>query len=97
MRTNEATQTVFERVDSSQLVIDNNYAASNPQVNCKLFRTRREELVKFMRTLTVADWNKISIVGGPLGAVTLEFQAGFIAIHDGYHTGQIAQWILKRS
>jgi uncharacterized damage-inducible protein DinB len=93
VRTRQTDRTEFERFDTSQKVMDNNYAASNPKERCAVYRSRREELASILKSFAGEDWGKVAVNPLPLGEITLEDQANFVVVHDGYHTGQIAQWI----
>lgn len=48
--------------------------------------------VPFLGGLDEDEWQRIGQMGkhGPL---TLEEQVALVVIHDGYHTGQVAQWL----
>jgi len=91
VRTREVNKTSFVRLDPGQIAIDNDYAHSDPAQSLRLFRTRRKDLVDLLSTFSDDDWQKECIL--PVGTWPLEFQAAYLAIHDGYHTGQIAQWL----
>jgi uncharacterized damage-inducible protein DinB len=94
-RTQQTDGTVFERVDSSKLVIENNYAESDPVAKLAEFRAGRQKILQLITPFVENDWNKKSILPAPYGTQPLSFTAMFICVHDGYHTGQIAQWLAK--
>ena len=78
-------------VDPAGLAVQNDYAHTDPAESLARFRERREALAAFLSDLSVDDWRRPGqMAGQPL---TLEEQAAFVCVHDGYHTGQAAQWL----
>jgi uncharacterized damage-inducible protein DinB len=92
-RTRDANLTSFDKFDSAQKVIDNNYAESNPIESLAKFRTERLKLTELIKTFSEDEWANQMVLPPPKGTLNIEAQAMFIAVHDGYHTGQAAQWI----
>ena len=79
--------------DRDRLAVENDYAHSDSTLTRRLFRQRRTVLVDYLRGLPAEEWQKIGVWAGPTsGPLTLEEQAVFVVIHDGYHTQQAAQW-----
>ena len=63
-----------------------------PAENLASFRGSRRQLVEALESLAETDWER-SADWELLGPVTLEQQAVFVCVHDGYHVGQVAQWL----
>ena len=91
-QTRDIAGPIIRMVDPGQLALDNDYASSDPLLHRKLFRERRTAFAGVLRSLQDDDWLKVAQMGN-LGPLTLEEQAAFIAVHDGYHMGQVAQWL----
>jgi uncharacterized damage-inducible protein DinB len=93
IRTRDVRGVVFERGDPSKLAVENDYEHSDPLANLKLFRERRAKIVNLVNSCNDADWLLTSTLPAPIGLVSLEYHACFVPIHDGYHTGQVTQWL----
>jgi uncharacterized damage-inducible protein DinB len=91
-RTRDEDTPVLQPRDPGKLAIDNNYAASDPIANLARIRDRRHAIVALLRDLPETSWQRTARWGDS-GVLTLEEQAAFIVVHDGYHTSQIAQWL----
>lgn len=78
-------------MDPAALAAANDYAHANPADSLVRFRERRATLVAFLGGLGGDDWQRPGQMRGQ--PLTLEEQAAFVCIHDGYHTGQVAQWL----
>ena len=90
-RTRSEASPVLTPVDPSALAAEHDYAHSDPGASLARFRERRAALGVFLDGLGADDWQRPGQMGGrPL---TLEEQAAFVVIHDGYHTGQVARWL----
>ena len=79
-------------VDPGALATEHDYAHSDTAVSLAQFQERRIALVNFLVGLAEEDWQRVGQMGDR-GPLTLEEQAAFVVIHDGYHTGQVAQWL----
>lgn len=92
-RTREEEQPELPPVDRDRLAVDHDYAHSDAAQSRAAFRRQRTELVEYLRDLRPEDWQRVGHWAGPGGGpLTLEEQAAFVVIHDGYHTQQVAQW-----
>ena len=90
-RTRAEASPVLTPVDPAALAAENDYVHTNPAESLARFRERRDALVAFLNDLSQDDWQRPGqMAGQPL---TLEEQAAFVCVHDGYHTGQVAQWL----
>lgn len=90
-RTRGEANPLLVRVDPAVLADENDYAHSDALMSLARFRERRAALVDFLSGLAEDEWQRVGqMAGEPL---TLEEQAAFVVIHDGYHTGQVAQWL----
>ena len=90
-RTRETNRSEFVRLDPDKLALDNDYAHSDPLQKLAKFRAGRKVIMDLLASFSDADWQKECVL--PVGVWTLEFQAAYLSIHDGYHTGQAAQWL----
>jgi len=80
--------------DESELAIANDYAHADPDIARALIFQRRSEIVKLLRALGPGDWARTA--NHPLlGSVVLRDQATYVALHDAYHTQQIARWLMS--
>lgn len=85
---------MFAPVDPAALAAEHDYAHSDATTSLASFRERRAALVGFLGGMGEDDWQRMGqMAGRPL---TLEEQAAFVTIHDGYHTGQVAQRLAAR-
>ena len=90
-RTCAEDQPILPNLDEGELAAQHNYAASDVNEQCRLFRERRARLVDFLRARTVEDWERTA--NRPeIGIVTLEALALLIPLHDTYHLAQITKW-----
>ena len=97
-RTREEDRPELMSVDRERLAVDSDYAHSDTAVSRTAFRQRRAALVEYLKGLSPEDWQRVGYWAGPSGGpLTLEEQAGFVGIHDGYHLQQAAQWVALRS
>jgi uncharacterized damage-inducible protein DinB len=78
--------------DEGQLAIDHDYAHADVAAKQHLFREGRARLVRFLRDLAPAEWDRTAqhTLWGP---VTLGSLVALILGHDGYHLRQIAEWL----
>ncbi len=90
-RTRDENEPFLPDFDEGRLVIENNYAGSNIEEQLQLFRERRASVVDFARELSVEQWAR-KCEHERAGLLTLEALATLIALHDAYHSRQIAQW-----
>ena len=82
--------------DRDQLAIDHHYAHSDPTLSRAQLAERRTQLVAYLKNLSSEDWQRIGHWTGPSGGpLTLEEQAAFVVIHDGYHLQQVVRWMRK--
>jgi len=84
-------------IDLAQLEVDFQYSSCDP-LQCRTkFREHREVLVKLLTDLEEDHWQHFAYwtrAGAAQPArVTIDEQASLIAMHDGYHTAQVAQWL----
>lgn len=93
-RTRDEDNPLLTPHDAGKLAVDNNYAAIDPAVSLKAIHDRRTALVAILQGIPDEQWQRTA-QWGTAGTLTLEEQAAFIVIHDGYHTSQIAQWLRK--
>jgi uncharacterized damage-inducible protein DinB len=93
VRTKQNDGEYFERPDSGQMAIDRNYGSSNPEHNLTTFRSDRQKLIEFLSKLIEEEWTKVSVMDHPMSPWTIQDQVIFLAVHDGYHAGQTAQWL----
>ncbi len=94
-QTRDEDSPTFAPSNPGQLAIDSNYAASDVAQSLARLRDHREAFVKYLRGLSVDDWQRSGTVSvaGDTGLVTAEELAAFVLVHDGYHTRQIAEWL----
>lgn len=92
-QTRDEDQPALRPADKDQLALDHDYAHSDLARSRALLRGRRMALVELLSGLADADWQRIGHLPTPNGPLTLETQAAFVIIHDGYHTAQVAQWL----
>lgn len=92
-QTRDEEQPALRPVDKDQLALDHDYAHSDPAQSRAQLREGRIALVEFVSGLADEDWQRIGHLPAPNGPLTLETQAAFVIIHDGYHTAQVAQWL----
>jgi hypothetical protein len=84
-------QPILEDLDEGQLVIDHNYAATDPLEQCRLFGVRRAETVSYLQTRAPQDWKRTG--NRPeIGLISLEALVTLLPLHDIYHLQQIAAW-----
>jgi hypothetical protein len=81
-------------VDEEKTASDNDYAHSDPHGSMEWLRGGRQKLVQQFQALTDDEWTRPGLREG-VGSVNVEVHAAFIAAHDGYHTRQIAQWLMQ--
>lgn len=79
-------------IDEGQMVIDHDYATQDPHHNIDRFVEGRERLVKYVRTLPVDAWDRRA-KSGFVGDLSLADLLELIVVHDGYHAGQIVEWL----
>ncbi len=85
---------VLTPADPAVLAAKNDYAHSDANVSLTRFRERRTVLLKALRSLAEDEWQWVRLMSDrPLMLVE---QAAFVGIHDGYHIGQVAQWLAAR-
>jgi hypothetical protein len=82
---------LLEGYDEWSWVTEHNYAATDPIEQSHLFRERRAEIIKFLRTRHLDDWSR-SGLRPEIGMITLEGIALLIPMHDTYHLHEIAAW-----
>ena len=84
-------------IDMAQLEIDLQFSTSDHLASRTKLRELRVVLVKLLTDLEEDHWQHSAYWPRAAGAqparVTIDEQASLIAIHDGYHTAQIAQWL----
>lgn len=91
-RTRDENQPSLPDVDEGGLVIEHDYAHSDPHESLARFRKGRVTLVAFLRSLQASDWERTGLREG-VGPVTLVAHMVWTLGHDGYHTQQVAQWL----
>ncbi len=78
-------------------LLEAGYTSPNldPAAFLATFRAARAELVALLQSVDASEWRYVGrwARAGVVTPITLEEQAMFFAIHDGYHTTQIAQWL----
>jgi uncharacterized damage-inducible protein DinB len=80
--------------DESVLEMAGDYAHSDPDVSRGLIFARRSEIVKVLRGLGDNDWER-PCRHTKFGPMTLRELATYIVLHDGYHTQQVARWLMS--
>lgn len=97
-RTCEEDRPDLAHADRDRLALDNDYAHSDVSLSCAVFRQRRASLIEYLGSLAPEDWQRVGHWAGPSGGpLTLEEQATFVVIHDGYHAQQVAWWVALQS
>lgn len=91
LQTRDEENATLQGYDEGQWALDHDYAHSDWRAQSRRFRKGREELVALLRSLTPDEWER-SAHHTEAGPITTEQQAVLIAVHDGYHLQQIAQW-----
>jgi uncharacterized damage-inducible protein DinB len=77
--------------DEEQMVIDNDYAHQDANVQLARFRTGREAIVAFLLAREDTDWNRIGVREG-VGEMTLLMLSAMVLGHDLYHLKQIQDY-----
>ena len=95
-QTRDEDKPALRPADKDQMALDHDYAHSDPARNRALLRERRIALVELLSGLRDEDWQRAGHLSPSGELVTLEAQAAFVIIHDGYHTAQVAQWLAGR-
>jgi len=90
MRTANEDQPRIDGIDEGLRALDRNYAAADIAEQTRLYRSRRETTVDFLRNLAPDAWQR-ACFRSEYGPVTLEAQAVMLTLHD-YHLLQIQQW-----
>ena len=86
-------------IDLAQLEAEFQYGSSDPLASRTKLRERRSMLVKLLTDLDEdhwqhsAYWPRAGVAVANPSRVTIDEQAALVAIHDGYHTAQVAQWL----
>jgi len=93
-RTRDENEPVLEDIDEGQIAIEHDYAHTDPQESLARFRETRTALVAFLNALPEPAWERVGI-RPPLGPLPIYAQAVLILGHDGYHTQQVAQWLVS--
>lgn len=77
--------------DEGQFALDHGYAQSDIAEQLERFRRGRSELVAFLRTLELSDWDRVGM-RDEIGPVSVEQFAALLLAHQGYHDRQILEW-----
>ncbi len=79
-------------VDENQLAIDHDYPHRDPYDSLVRFHAERADTLRILGGLSDAQWQRTGLIMERI-PMTLETLAVHIAGHDGYHTGQVADWL----
>jgi len=79
----------IEVFDEGQMVVENDYRGSNPDVQLKLFAERRAGTIAWLRALPQEAWSR-SFLHPERGLQTIEDQANLFVGHDMYHGEQLS-------
>ncbi|MBV9868505.1 MAG: DinB family protein [Abitibacteriaceae bacterium] len=90
-RVRDEDEPTIEGYDEGQRAIDLYYDRTDPTEQSRLFRERRVQLVKFLRSLEAADWQR-ACLRPEIGRLTFEGMALLVPLHDTYHLEQVAAW-----
>ena len=78
--------------DEGQWAIDNDYAHMDVAEQVARFRSGREAMVSFLKSLPPEAWGR-TCTHDEWGSSSIEAMAVLVLGHDGYHTSQIAEWL----
>lgn len=89
--TRDTNNPILQGYDEGQWAIDHDYAHADVQEQLMRFREGRTRLVSFVQELTPEQYTRTGqhTEAGPL---TLADQVLLVAVHDGYHARQFAEW-----
>ena len=83
----------LESRDPDRAAVDNNYAAADFEEQRTLFREGRSRLLQRLHSLTDAEWERSGTIAD-WGPMTVSQFSALILGHDGYHTRQVAEWLV---
>ena len=79
-------------VDENELAVKHDYTHRDPYDSLTRFQAEREDTLRFLGGLLDEEWQRTGMIMGRI-SMTIEVLAVHIAGHDGYHTGQVADWL----
>ena len=84
---------VLEDVDEGQVALDNNYSAAIPSATLARYAAGREKVIALYIGLPAEAWIRTGQRPPVIGTLTLDDLLSLMYGHDGYHTGQIVEWL----
>lgn len=92
-RTRAESEPTLQGYDECAWAVEHDYAHTDPHDSLGHFRQERAETVALIRSLDDGEWERLAH-HSQYGPMTLEAQIAQIAGHDGYHTQQVAIWLV---
>jgi uncharacterized damage-inducible protein DinB len=83
-------------IDEGERAIEQNYAKTDPFEQARLFRSRREKTIAWLKTVGEEDWN-LTAIHNERGPQTLYDQANMLLGHDLYHIAQLSDVLEGRA
>jgi hypothetical protein len=87
-----APGTVIPAYDEGQMAIDNNYAGSDINAQCTLWKGERAKTAEYVASLKGDDLQK-SVTHPERGVQTVEDLANMLLGHDMYHVEQLTAYL----
>jgi uncharacterized damage-inducible protein DinB len=84
---------LLEDVDEGKVAIDNNYSAAIPSATLARYAAGREKVIALYTGLPAEAWKRTGQRPPVIGTLTLDDLLSLMYGHDGYHTGQIVDWL----
>ncbi len=84
---------VLADVDEEQVAIDNNYAGAIPSATIARFNAGRSQVMNLLSAVPEESWNRTGQRPPMIGTLSLDDLLCLMYGHDGYHTGQIVEWL----
>ncbi len=84
----------IQDIDEGATAVRNSYASSDEMEQLMRFRTGRATNLEFLSSLTNDEWLRAGNREA-IGLMTIEACVALMLAHDGYHTGQTAEWLLE--
>lgn len=91
-RTAGEVNPVLPSADEGQMAIDHDYASTDPFESLQRYRRGRAALVARLRDLPDDGWDRAGR-REQIGPMTIFEQMVMVLSHDGYHTGQVTEWL----
>ena len=92
-RIQEEENPILPDMDEGKMALDNDYSHSDPHGSLEWLRGGRQKLVQQLDMMNPEQWTRPGF-RETIGDITIEVLVAFIVAHDGYHTRQVAQWLV---